>query len=233
MTEVGDDEEALRELEDAVTADPLLARAHYLLGIAHTRAYRLDAAAEVWRRLMKLTPSEATQSFFGEGKRMLAAAERLIAARADVDIPKGAIARVNHESVPEADVAETAPTQIRAALEARIRSRLRSQEVFRWAVEVTEADLDDAVNHVRVRNKATPAEFLKLLAGEGLTMVAYRERLRAELLETRLRRYLGPRFRSVDDYIEVVRARAWVVIDSARLAEIEGGKAIEAPPERP
>ncbi|MBI3071507.1 MAG: tetratricopeptide repeat protein [Deltaproteobacteria bacterium] len=233
MTEVGDDEEALRELEDAVTADTRHARAHYLLGISHTRAYRLDAAAEAWRRLLKLTPSAETQSLFYEGKRMLTATERLIAARADVDVSKGAIARVNHESIPESEIAETAPTQVRAALEARIRSRLRSQEVFRWAVEVGEAELDDAVNHVRVRNKATPAEFLKLLDSEGLTMRAYRERLRAEILETRLRRYMGPRFRSIDDYIDVVRARAWVVIDSARLAEIEGGKAIEVPPDKP
>jgi peptidyl-prolyl cis-trans isomerase SurA len=69
---------------------------------------------------------------------------------------------------------------LRSAYEALLAERLVEAEVKVLGIEVTEAQIDGAVEDVKKRNNLSDDVLKKALAAEGLTMPAYRARLRKD-----------------------------------------------------
>ncbi len=69
---------------------------------------------------------------------------------------------------------------LRTAYEAVLTERLVESEVKSLGIDVTEAQLDAAVDDVKKRNNLTDDNFRQALASEGLTVASYRARLRKD-----------------------------------------------------
>jgi peptidyl-prolyl cis-trans isomerase SurA len=69
---------------------------------------------------------------------------------------------------------------LRSAYEAVLAERLVEHEVKALGIDVTEAQLDAAVEDVKKRNNLSDEVFRQALAAEGLSLTAYRARLRKD-----------------------------------------------------
>ena len=89
------------------------------------------------------------------------------------------------------------------ALEELIADELKLQEAQRLGLDITEAQLNDAIQTVAERNQKSPDSFLEGLAGAGVERDAYERQLRAdmawnELLRKRFGRRVTPTEEEVD-----------------------------------
>jgi peptidyl-prolyl cis-trans isomerase SurA len=64
--------------------------------------------------------------------------------------------------------------------------RLTDQEVKRYSITVSEAAIDNTIEDIKKRALLSDEELRKSLQAEGLTMEAYRARIRDQILRTRL-----------------------------------------------
>ena len=69
---------------------------------------------------------------------------------------------------------------LRAAYEALLAERLVENEVKALGIEVTEAQIDGAIDDVKKRNNLSDDMLKQALAAEGMTVTAYRARLRKD-----------------------------------------------------
>jgi peptidyl-prolyl cis-trans isomerase SurA len=69
---------------------------------------------------------------------------------------------------------------LRAAFEAVLAERLVENEVKALGIEVTEAQIDGAIDDVKKRNNLSDDTLKQALASEGMTVTAYRARLRKD-----------------------------------------------------
>jgi peptidyl-prolyl cis-trans isomerase SurA len=69
---------------------------------------------------------------------------------------------------------------LRTAYDAVLTERLVEGEVKNLGIEVTETQLDAAIDDVKKRNNLTDANFNQALAAEGLSVASYRARLRKD-----------------------------------------------------
>ncbi len=103
---------------------------------------------------------------------------------------------------------------LRAALDEAISDRLLATEQKALGLEVTDSDVDVAIDDVRRQNKMDAATFERALMGQGMSLADYREKLKRDLAVMKL---LGNKVRSkikVTD--EDVKA------EYARRARLEG-----------
>ncbi|MBX2856299.1 MAG: SurA N-terminal domain-containing protein [Rhodobacteraceae bacterium] len=89
------------------------------------------------------------------------------------------------------------------ALEELIADELKLQEAQRLGLNISEAQLNDAIQSVATRNKKSPDNFLEGLAGAGVERDSYERQLRAdiawnELLRKRYGRRVTPEEEEVD-----------------------------------
>lgn len=82
--------------------------------------------------------------------------------------------------------AESRKEVLKMALEECIADRLLAAEQKAYGIEVTEAEIDAAIEDVRRQNHMEPAMFEKALQSQGLTMEKYREKLKTDLASMRL-----------------------------------------------
>ncbi|MDR0966348.1 MAG: peptidylprolyl isomerase [Myxococcales bacterium] len=75
---------------------------------------------------------------------------------------------------------------LKAALEECIAERLLMAEQKSLGIEITDAEVDDAVDNVRRQNRMDAETFEKALQSQGMDMAAYREKLRQDLAAMRL-----------------------------------------------
>ncbi len=64
--------------------------------------------------------------------------------------------------------------------------KLTDQEIRRLALNVTEAELDNAIERIKERNRLTDEDLRKRLGVEGLSMEEYRTEMREQLLRAKL-----------------------------------------------
>ncbi|RME39379.1 MAG: hypothetical protein D6794_03955, partial [Deltaproteobacteria bacterium] len=74
----------------------------------------------------------------------------------------------------------------RTLLEKMIEETLLQQQIKALGLKVSEAEIDEAIRDVQRQNKLTEERLQKALAAEGLTMKAYREKLRDQILRLKL-----------------------------------------------
>ena len=113
-------------------------------------------------------------------------------------------ALVNEEMIPLSEIYERAVPHIiqleqegsatperrkamlKAALEESIAERLLAAEQKTLGIEVTDAEVDAAVEDVRRQNRMDAESFEKALQSQGMDMAGYREKLRQDLAAMRL-----------------------------------------------
>ncbi|MCG8643539.1 MAG: SurA N-terminal domain-containing protein [Desulfobacterales bacterium] len=71
-------------------------------------------------------------------------------------------------------------------LEALIEQSLTQQEARRYGISISEDEIDNAVESVKGRRSLTQEEFEKALSYEGMTIEAYRENIKKQLLHARI-----------------------------------------------
>lgn len=74
----------------------------------------------------------------------------------------------------------------RQVLDHLIESKLLEEEMRKRKIEVPERDVDAAINDILKTSNLTEEDFKKALAREGMTLVAYRQKVREELGKMRL-----------------------------------------------
>lgn len=92
----------------------------------------------------------------------------------------------NNPGVPAVDALEQAR---QVALNSMIERRLIQQKAKKYNVTVTEEDIEAAYEKVRNGMSLTPTEFRQKLEKSGLTEESYRNKLRSQLLQSRLLSY--------------------------------------------
>lgn len=113
-------------------------------------------------------------------------------------------ALVNEEMIPLSEIYERAVPHIiqleqegkatperrkallKAALEESIAERLLAAEQKTLGIEVTDAEVDSAIEDVRRQNRMDAETFEKALQSQGMDMATYREKLRQDLAAMRL-----------------------------------------------
>lgn len=113
-------------------------------------------------------------------------------------------ALVNEEMIPLSEIYERAVPHIvqleqegtatperrkallKAALEESIAERLLAAEQKTLGIEVTDAEVDSAIEDVRRQNRMDAEAFEKALQSQGMDMATYREKLRQDLAAMRL-----------------------------------------------
>jgi peptidyl-prolyl cis-trans isomerase SurA len=90
---------------------------------------------------------------------------------------------------PEAPVDEALEKAREIALNSMIEQRLIQQKAKKYNVTVTDEDVDAAYEKVRAGTSLDPAEFRHKLEISGLTEESYRNKLKAQILQSRLLSY--------------------------------------------
>lgn len=108
--------------------------------------------------------------------------------------------RINAERDPKRRADQRAQL-MKTSLDTLIGEKLMESEVAQLGITATEAEVDELVADVRKQNNITdPAQFEKLLEGEGLTMKAYRDMLRKRIVRDRLLRMkVGPQVKVTEE----------------------------------
>jgi peptidyl-prolyl cis-trans isomerase SurA len=90
---------------------------------------------------------------------------------------------------------------MKTALDTLIGEKLMETEVQALGITATDAEVDELVADVRKQNNITDqAQFEQLLAGEGLSMTAYRDMLRKRIVRDRLLRMkVGPKVKVTEE----------------------------------
>jgi peptidyl-prolyl cis-trans isomerase SurA len=74
----------------------------------------------------------------------------------------------------------------RRILEAMINDKLIVQEAEKFKIEVSDAEIDNQIQHIRSENNLSQAEFAQVLAEQGMEMDQYRQALREEIKKNRV-----------------------------------------------
>ncbi|WP_022668435.1 SurA N-terminal domain-containing protein [Desulfospira joergensenii] len=74
----------------------------------------------------------------------------------------------------------------RKMLHQMIDKSLANQEAKKYHIQVTEPELDRAIENFKKQNKFTQENFEKALEAQGMTYEGYRDRIRQEILQSRL-----------------------------------------------
>jgi peptidyl-prolyl cis-trans isomerase SurA len=90
------------------------------------------------------------------------------------------------KTTPPAEQAEKLKQARKEVLDQLIENKLLDQEIKRRKVEVSPKDVDAAVEEVLKQNRATLDDLKMALAKQGMTLTAYRERLRDNIGKMRL-----------------------------------------------
>ncbi|RMF44211.1 MAG: hypothetical protein D6751_09375 [Deltaproteobacteria bacterium] len=98
------------------------------------------------------------------------------------EVAKMLARRARGEKIP----AEQISTLRRTLLEKMIEETLLQQQIKALGLKVTDAEIDEAIHDVQRQNKLTEDQLKKALAAQGLTMKAYREKLRDQILRLKL-----------------------------------------------
>ena len=149
----------------------------------------------------------------------------LVSASATADVVERVVATVNDEAIFLSDLRRRAvpflPQVADASTETERMSRLKElyDELLNYLIDeklvrqiaassgirVTEADIDAAMENIRLQNNMTEEEFDKALASQGLSRPQYRQELRRQLVRLKV---MNERVRSrVNVTEEEVRAR--------------------------
>ena len=67
-----------------------------------------------------------------------------------------------------------------------IDKKLTDQEIKRVKISVSEAEIDNAIERMKEANFSTDEEMRKMLAAQGLDMASYRQRLKEQILRSKL-----------------------------------------------
>jgi peptidyl-prolyl cis-trans isomerase SurA len=80
--------------------------------------------------------------------------------------------------------------QVRAdMIDKLIDQRLTDQEIERYRIKVSEAEIDDALERIKAQNYFTDDDLIAALNNEGITMAEYREGIKNQMLRTNLVNY--------------------------------------------
>lgn len=82
--------------------------------------------------------------------------------------------------------ADSRKAVLKASLEESIAERLLAAEQKVYGIEVTDAEVEAAIDDVRTQNRMDRETFERALQSQGLTMDTYREKLRQDLASMRL-----------------------------------------------
>jgi len=74
----------------------------------------------------------------------------------------------------------------KAVLEGMVEELLLQQRAKEIGVDVSDAEIDAAISDIQVQNRLTLEQLEQALQGQGLTLAAYRENLRSEILRYKL-----------------------------------------------
>ncbi len=104
------------------------------------------------------------------------------------------VATVDHDAVTLSEIRDEVgrersadtPENERKAAENLIEKKLVDKEAQRLGIVVSEEDVDDAVQDVMRKNGMTLEDLKKNIATQGLTLVQYRDRLRAQIEKARI-----------------------------------------------
>ena len=98
---------------------------------------------------------------------------------------KGMFEQVKESSLPE-EREEKLRKARTAVLDQLIESKLLEQEIKNKKVEVTERDIDAAIEQIRQQNQVSEDELKAILAKDGVTLSAYRRRIQDDIGRMRL-----------------------------------------------
>jgi peptidyl-prolyl cis-trans isomerase SurA len=98
---------------------------------------------------------------------------------------KPIIEQVKKSSLP-AEREEKEQKARRAVLDQLIENKLLEQEIKNKKVEVSERDIDAAIEQIKQQNQVSENELKAILAKDGITFPAYRRRIRDDLGKMRL-----------------------------------------------
>lgn len=93
------------------------------------------------------------------------------------------------ENNPQKPVLEALEEARQVALNGMIERRLIQQKAKKYNVTVTEEDIDVAYENIRNGMSLDPAEFVEKLGKSGLTVESYRDKLKSQILQSRLLSY--------------------------------------------
>ncbi len=166
--------------------------------------------------MKKLVAVIAAAALFGGGTAARAEMVDRVAAVVNRDII--ALSEVQQRVAPELSRinspdpkkrAEQRALLMKTALDTLIGEKLMEGEIAQLGITATEAEVDELVADVRQQNNITePAQFEQLLAGEGLTMAAYRDMLRKRILRDRLLRVkIGPKVKVTEEDLKAAYAQ--------------------------
>jgi peptidyl-prolyl cis-trans isomerase SurA len=93
------------------------------------------------------------------------------------------------ENNPQKPILEALEEARQMALNGMIERRLIQQKAKKYNVTVTEEDIDGAYENIRNGMSLDPAEFVEKLEKSGLTVKSYRNKLKSQILQSRLLSY--------------------------------------------
>ncbi|MGB3224485.1 MAG: peptidylprolyl isomerase [Desulforhopalus sp.] len=93
------------------------------------------------------------------------------------------------ENNPQKPTLEALEEARQVALNGMIERRLIQQKAKKYNVTVTEEDIDIAYENIRKGMSLDPAEFREKLGNSGLTVESYRNKLKSQILQSRLLSY--------------------------------------------
>jgi peptidyl-prolyl cis-trans isomerase SurA len=93
------------------------------------------------------------------------------------------------ENNPQKPILEALEEARQVALNGMIERRLIQQKAKKYNVTVTEEDIDIAYENIRNGMSLDPAEFIEKLGKSGLTVESYRDKLKSQILQSRLLSY--------------------------------------------
>lgn len=88
--------------------------------------------------------------------------------------------------LPAAELAQRKARLRRQVLDSLVADKLLEQQVKILNLEVSPRELDKIIDNMRAQNNMTEAQFKAALAGQGLSMDAYREGMRKQLLKMKI-----------------------------------------------
>jgi peptidyl-prolyl cis-trans isomerase SurA len=93
------------------------------------------------------------------------------------------------ENNPQRPILEALEEARQVALNGMIERRLIQQKAKKYNVTVTEEDIDIAYENIRKGMSLDPPEFIEKLGKSGLTVESYRDKLKSQILQSRLLSY--------------------------------------------